>query len=118
MMSAEKKFLFTLSIFLAMLAFVCAFENKRGIILKCQGNPVSCYGKRSAAVASKTTQLDETDMVSTLSSEEEETMVDGENSQEVNYEKYLEKLMRSCKLGVSRSCSAMLRIMLMNSNNN
>ena len=24
---------------------------KKGIVLKCQGNPVSCYGKRSAALA-------------------------------------------------------------------
>ena len=65
---------------------------KRGIVLKCQGNPVSCYGKRSASDYE-------------MSSEEGE-----------DYERFAESLIKSCADGMDKSCDAVLRIMLMNSN--
>lgn len=73
--------------------------------MKCQGNPVSCYGKRSSPLseekrASLTDNYDYTDL-----------------SQEINYERALENLIESCKNNVQKSCSTILRIMLMNSSN-
>jgi hypothetical protein len=40
-----------------------------------------------------------------------------DNSKEqLNYERHLEQLIRNCKLGIEKSCSTILNIMLMNSN--
>ena len=77
---------------------------KRGIILKCQGNPVSCYGKR--AIAAK---LEEQ---SPVYDAEEEL----EQEKESNFEKGVENLIRNCKSGSDKSCSAILKMMLMNLN--
>jgi len=73
-------------------------EAKRGIVLKCQGNPVSCYGKRSASEGVS-------DYESNSVTEEDES-----------YERFAKALIKSCNDGLEKSCDAVLRIMLMNSN--
>ena len=81
---------------------------KRGIILKCQGNPVSCYGKRTQKAKKN---IDEP----TSFIENEYEM---EHAKEVKYEREIENLIESCRYGSDKSCSQILKIMLMNANMN
>lgn len=108
---AKVSFVQFLTLFLLLsIKFVCFLEYKqvrRGIILRCQGNPVSCYGKRSSASFN-----DENLPQEQMSDSDLEEL----NSQEITYERQLEKLIRNCKLGVEKSCYSILKIMLMNTN--
>lgn len=84
---------------------------KKGIVLKCQGNPVSCYGKRSAALAEEPIleQSQDSQSDSSLDLFSEERL-------ESDFEKILETLISNCKSGNTKSCNTMLKIMLLNSN--
>jgi hypothetical protein len=91
---------------------------RRGIILKCQGNPVSCYGKRSSQINEEQLQQQQQqqqdfDSQSLMGEEEIESL--NQEKQELVYERQLEKMIRNCKLGIQKACSAILKIMLMNS---
>lgn len=108
--------IFKILIFLKILNLIITFFClksliKKGIVLKCQGNPVSCYGKRSAALAEEPIleqlQDSQSDSSSDLFSEER---------LESNFEKILETLISNCKSGNTKSCNTMLKIMLLNSN--
>ena len=83
--------------------------QKKGIVLKCQGNPVSCYGKRALS-------LNDDYSNESSSGESFEADINLAEKQEQTYEKLLESLIQNCKSGNSKSCSTMLKIMLMNSN--
>lgn len=111
--TSEKKIIMAVCVLFCVLAAVSAYQGKRGIIVKCQGNPVSCYGKRSAPMANEGSAADN-DGGNQLQIDDDQSNL-ATSQEEANYEKYLERLIRSCKLGVDRSCSTMLRIMLMNS---
>jgi len=75
-------------------AFEALEEAKRGIVLKCQGNPVSCYGKRSVE--------NDYESISVPDTEEE-------------HEKFALGLINSCVLdSTDESCVAILRILLKN----
>ena len=80
--------------------------------MKCQGNPISCYGKRSSIQPLAAEQSDEVDSSLSLDGEEQSAEL---LKQELKYEKLLETLIRNCKLGSQKSCDLMLDIMLMNS---
>ena len=120
-MSVEKKITFALIVLVGLIALVNCADNRqpnenrlkllrRGIILKCQGNPVSCYGKRSSSVNEEQAQQPEA-----VSSSED---LDGlnEEQQELNLERQYERLIHGCRLGNEKSCSTILKVMLMNSN--
>lgn len=102
----DKKVILAICVLMCLWAAVSSAEKgkKRGIIVKCQGNPVSCYGKRSPSP-----QMDDMD--------NDGLQIDDDavsSQEEANYE-YLAKLKRNCKLGVERSCATLLRIMIINS---
>lgn len=74
--------------------------------MRCQGNPVSCYGKRS---------FNEEKMNSPVLDSEIETA--SQEKLEIMYEKYAENLIKSCKMGINKDCNKILTIMLMNNPN-
>ena len=85
---------------------------KKGIVLKCQGNPVSCYGKRSAPTfeepLQQQQQSQENQIDASLDSVSDDRL---ENS----FENTFEKLISACKQGNTKGCNMILKIMLMNS---
>ena len=99
-----------LKTFFSLFFFKKSQKIKKGIVLKCQGNPVSCYGKRSAPVIQEPIhkQLDEsqTDTSFNLISDEQ---------LEASFERKFEALMSTCKQGSKKACNTLLKIMIMNS---
>ena len=71
--------------------------------MKCQGNPVSCYGKRSLADDLNLEQEDSLESQSVDSLSEEKV--------EEAFEKILGKIIRSCKNGNTKACNTMLNMM-------
>lgn len=89
---------------------------RRGIVLKCQGNPVSCYGKRSSPMGgTEQPELESTSDDVTESSNEATADSLGELKQELNMERHFENLIHSCRANNMKSCSTILRVMMMNS---
>lgn len=80
---------------------------KKGIVLKCQGNPVSCYGKRSYDLDRKLYNLDEKEIAS------------DENSDLMSIEKGLDQIVQDlasdCNTGDMLSCRRLRKIILMHS---
>lgn len=74
--------------------------------MRCQGNPVSCYGKRSFNDEQVSSPVLDSDIETT-----------SQEKQEIIYEKYAENLIKSCKMGSNKDCNKILRIMLMNNPN-
>lgn len=82
-------------------------------MLKCQGNPVSCYGKRSSPVGTEQPELESTSDDVAESNESADSL--GELKQELNMERHFENLIHSCRANNMKSCSTILRVMMMNS---
>ncbi|CAF0751883.1 unnamed protein product [Brachionus calyciflorus] len=114
MVSSNIKIVYLAFVVVALFAMVQSYESnsdflksiKRGIILRCQGNPVSCYGKRS---------LTEDPLSSAIIDGDIETA--SQEKQEMAYEKYAENLIKNCRMGVNKDCNRVLKIMLMNNPN-
>ena len=103
---------------------------KRGIILKCQGNPVSCYGKRSGSeprsllrqskMLSAYRQLsqpkinDDLQQQQEQQSENEQDVVNNSAAQDQDYEQFAEHLIQGCQSGNERTCSRILAMMFNN----
>jgi hypothetical protein len=74
---------------------------KKGIVLKCQGNPVSCYGKRSAEIQNEK-----------LLEEEQRLSIFNQSSREdkILFQLFNE-LSKNCDLGNKRSCERLFMLL-------
>ena len=79
--------------------------------MKCQGNAISCYGKRSSVAAEEILDDEKNEMSNEIGdnqSQEADAVVE-----EYKLEQELKIQIRNCRLGIRRSCENMMNIMLM-----
>lgn len=122
----EKKLMLTVCALMCVLAVVSSAASdgkKRGIIVKCQGNPVSCYGKRSSSsfgnsdldMSPSRDEMDENSVASPFRADEEfEKTEAGEMKEQTLVELFkslAHKLHRNCLLGVRPSCDALKELL-------
>lgn len=123
--ATEKNILLGLVVLVGLVAIVSGAEKdgnnesrlkllRRGIILKCHGNPVSCYGKRSSSANEEAHAVANNEASADGGDDDFEGA--NEEKQEMALERQLETLIRRCQNDDKRSCSTILKIMLMNSN--
>lgn len=108
----ERKIVLVVCALMCVLAVVTSAAGdgkKRGIIVKCQGNPVSCYGKRSSPsdldMLSPSLSLDdETNNQQQFSDDDDDENNQIKERTQDLYKFFAHKLLRNCKLGVRESC--------------